>query len=67
MWLKVCRAHVLDAFSKACQHSTFDEKMCKGFTYVSIKYILTYCKNILPSLIKNQGKIDNNGWKIALL
>jgi hypothetical protein len=27
------------AFFKACQHSTFDEKMCKGFTYVSIKSI----------------------------
>jgi hypothetical protein len=27
------------AFSKACQHSTFDEKVCKGFRYVSIKFV----------------------------
>jgi hypothetical protein len=27
------------AFSKACRHSTFDEKVCKGLRYVSIKSI----------------------------
>jgi len=27
------------AFSKTCQHLTFDQKMCKGFKYVSIKFI----------------------------
>jgi hypothetical protein len=27
------------AFSKACQHSAFNEKVCKGFTYVSIKFV----------------------------
>ncbi len=26
------------AFSKACQHSTSNQKMCKGFKYVSIKF-----------------------------
>ncbi len=25
------------AFSKACQHSTYDERMSKGLKYVSIK------------------------------
>jgi hypothetical protein len=35
------------AFFKACQHSTFDEKMCKGLTYVSIKSILTYLQKCI--------------------
>jgi hypothetical protein len=27
------------AFFKACQHSTSDQKMWKGFKYVSIKFV----------------------------
>ncbi len=33
-FLSTCFRHV---FSKACHHSTYDERMSKGFKYVSIK------------------------------
>jgi hypothetical protein len=43
-----CLGH---AFSKACQHSTSDEKVCKGLKYVS-KNLFKYICN---------GKAKKNG------
>jgi hypothetical protein len=35
------------AFSKACQHSTYDEKVCKGLRYVSINSIQIYLQKCI--------------------
>ncbi len=54
------------AFFKACQHSTFDEKMCKDFIYVSIKSILTYLQNYITQ--PKKSKKDRQEWmKICII
>jgi hypothetical protein len=57
-----CSVH---AFSKACQYSTIEEKVCKNLKYVSLNLL----KQILKSAslgLKNIGRENNNGIRLVL-
>jgi hypothetical protein len=45
---------------RACQHSTFDEKVCKGLKYVSIKFVQIYLQKCI-TWPKNQGNANKGG------
>jgi len=52
------------AFSKAYQYAMIDVKVCKDFTYLSIKNVQRFVK--VYNLAKNMGKVDKNGTKQEL-
>jgi hypothetical protein len=66
VWKKASKELVLGhAFSKACQYSTIEEKVCKNLKYISLNLL----KQILKSAslgLKNIGRENNNGIRLVL-
>ncbi len=56
-FLGTCSIH---AFFKACQHSTYHERMSKDLKYVSIKLVQANLQKIVLPSLKNRKKVNMN-------